>query len=616
VITRPVEHDIDRAGKRLLRAVLERLGWILNDVEEDYGIDSNVQVFDGTHPTGAWFHVQLKSSSHSEYSSERTFISQELSVDHARHYALSMRQPILVIHADVTNQKVYWYSPQLDKNLVTAVSNTSAKSVSVRMPTSQELPHSAPDLLSALDNAYLALANRELMSSSTQQFAESLCHLPDQLQLATAFHKKNDVLRLRRIVDLYRQERFSEARTRGEAVISDPDSDVETKFWAVIQLHAIDYRETVHAGKPQIELPKLVLRHAKTLQKLTRSGPNYLKFYSLIARHSAELEMMGHESFSLFMALRQHLETGGSPMMILGLYARRAVLKRQIIAKYNRCLRLARYTANYRDRWALGRALTNIVKALGPFMTVLRAENHREDEIAFTNSALQICKLASWICAETGDIEGIVLAISSALLVVHTEDSNAFRWAQEAAQGIADNAVRQDALRMIDRTRKRWRGEKIPGDYYGDTIWQIIQNIATGIGLDLTDEESSMVRALRIAARDNSPERVLVHCKHLLAAQGAMGPNAREVRRLFAIDTAGSKVIHCTLHDYHVEARDLDSTYSEIKRVHCDSCPDAAPRSSDWHYDEKARQLEQDKYTEFVGRFLGKPFGLRYADQD
>jgi len=46
LITRPVEHDIDRAGKRLLRAALERLGWIPNDVDEDYGIDSNVQSFE------------------------------------------------------------------------------------------------------------------------------------------------------------------------------------------------------------------------------------------------------------------------------------------------------------------------------------------------------------------------------------------------------------------------------------------------------------------------------------------------------------------------------------------------------------------------------------------
>lgn len=616
MITRPEEHDIDRAGKRLLRTTLETLGWILNDVQEDYGIDSNVQVFDGSHPTGAWFHVQLKSSRHSEHSTDRTFISQELSVDHARHYGLDMRQPVLVIHADVTTEKVYWYFPQLDKNLASAISHTSARSITVRIPTSQELPQSASDLLSELDQAYLTLANRELVSASTQSFAESLRLLPDQQKLARAFQDKNDVLKLKKIRDFYRQQQFGEARSRTETVIADPDSIVEVKFWAQIQLHAIDYHETVHAGKPQNELPKLGLRHAKALQKLTRSGPNYLKFHALIARHAAELEIMVHENFSLFMAIRQHLEMGGNPMMVLGLYARRSNLTRQIVTKYNRCIRLARYSANYSDRWALGRALTNIVKAIGAFLTLLRSEELREYEVPFARSALQICKLAAWISAETRDSEGIVITILSALLTVHSENSDAFRWAQETARGITDDADRADAFQLIDRAKKRWRGEKLPGDYQGDTIWQVIQNIATGIGLDLTDEKSPLVRELRIAARDNSPDRVLVRCEHLLAAQGAMGPTAREIRHLFAIDTVGSKVIHCTLHDYHVEGRDLDIAYTQFKRVHCDSCPDAKPRPSDWHYDEKARQIESAKYTEFVARFLGKPFGLRYTDQD
>lgn len=616
MIKRPEEHDIDRAGKRLLRALLEKLGWVLNDVEEDYGIDSNVQVFDGAHPTGAWFHVQLKSSRHSEYSTDRTFVSQELSIDHARHYALDMRQPILLVHVDVATERAYWHFPQLDKNLAAALRNTEAKSITIRIPTCQELPQSASAVLLGLDKVYLTLASRELTSGSTKSFAECLGHLSDQRKLATAFQEKNDVLKLKRIREFYQQQQFAEARSRAEVIITDPDSIVEVKFWAQIQLHAIDFRETVHAGRPQKELPKLVLKHAKALQKITRSGPNYLKFYALIARHAAELEIMAHESFSLFMALRQHRKAGDNPMMLLGLYARRSALKRQMITKYNRCVRLARYTASYRDRWALGRALTNIVKALATFMVVLRAEGLREYENAFASSAVQICKLAAWISSETGDSDGIVLAIIAALLTVHNEDSDAYRWANETAEGIVDKAARSDALRVIERAAKRWKGEKLPGDYHGDTIWQIAQNIATGMGFDLTDEKSPLVRELRLAARDNSPERVLVHCEHLLAAQGAIGPTARKIRRLFAIDTAGAKVIHCTLHDYHVEEKDLDTAYAEFRRLHCESCPDAKPRSSDWHYDDKAWQLERAKYTEFVARFEGKPFGLRYTDQD
>ena len=50
VITKPEQHETDRAGQRLLREVLEPLAWVVNDVQEDYGIDYNVQVFDGGLP--------------------------------------------------------------------------------------------------------------------------------------------------------------------------------------------------------------------------------------------------------------------------------------------------------------------------------------------------------------------------------------------------------------------------------------------------------------------------------------------------------------------------------------------------------------------------------------
>jgi hypothetical protein len=168
VITKPEEHEINRARKRLLRTVVEELGWVLNDVEEDYGIDSNVQIFDGTHPTGAWFHKQLKSSCHSDYSADQTFISQELSVDHARHCALGMRQPIRVIYADVTSEKIYWYFPQLDKNLATALSNVTTESIRVRIPSYQQLPDSASDVLLALDRVYLTLADTPTLSCEAQ----------------------------------------------------------------------------------------------------------------------------------------------------------------------------------------------------------------------------------------------------------------------------------------------------------------------------------------------------------------------------------------------------------------------------------------------------------------
>lgn len=616
VITKPKSHDIDSAGERLLREALEPLGWIVNAVEKDYGIDFNVQVFDENSPTGTWFHVQLKSSTSSDYSADRSFVSQEITVDHARHYALEMREPVLVIHIDVDSKGVYWYAPQLDRHLTTVLINTKAKFTTFRVPVHQKLPDTATELLKSVERIHVVLATRELTSAPTQSFAENLKHLPDQGKLRRAFQEKNDVLKLYKISELYDEGKYDEARPRAEGIVADPDSTVETKFWAQTQLEGIDFSETVRTGKPQSELPKVALKHAKALQKLTASGPKYLKFHSLIARHAAELEVLVHENLGLFMALQQHAQNVSQPMVALGLYARRAALTQRIVLKYNRCLRLARFASNYPDRWMLGRAILRIVKAIAPFLITLSREGIVESENPFARSALQICKASAWICQETGDGQGVALAMLDALMTTHSENSEAYLWAMQVINAIVDPELRADALRLIDRAKRRWRHETVEGDYEGDTIWQIIQNMATGLGVDISDENSPLVRGLRIAARDDNPERILANCEHLLVSLGATGPVARQIRRIFNIITAGSKVVHCTLHNFHTEGRDQDTAYAEFKRTYCDSCPDRKPRPDGWHYVGKVREQIEDRHREFVEKLAGTPYGLRYTTKD
>lgn len=616
MITKPEQHEINREGRRLLRDALEPLGWVVNDVQEDYGIDCNVQVFDGESPTGAWFHVQLKSSASPNYAVDRTFVSLELSADHARHYALEMRQPVLVIHADVTSKSVYWYAPQLDSQLGVTLGKEETKSVTVRIPTNHQLPGTAPQLLSNLDRMYLALGSRELTSASTPAFADSLKHLPDQGRLFRAFQEKNDVLKLRRIHELFEQGQYSEARSRAEVVLADPDSTIETKFWGQIHLQAIDCKESIHSGRPQNELPRLLLAHAKSLQKLTAKGPKHLKFYSLIVRHAAELQMLTHEDFCLFMALKAHLRSYGNPLMALGLYARRSALTNRIVSKYNRCVRLARYAANYPHRWVLGRALIAIVNAVGAYLVTLSSENKVELQSAFAQSALQICKVAAWVSGETADPEGLLSAVLGALETTYSTDSDAHRWAVQAAESIIDPGIRAEALRLIERVETRWKGEIVEGDYQGDVVWQAIQNMATALGIDVKDENDPFVRRLRIAAKDDSPERVLAKCEHLLVSQGAVGPTARRIQILFNIGTAGSKVVHCALHNYHVEADQLDSAYEKFRHVHCESCPDQRPRPQDWRYIDDVRRILEARHLEFVARLAGTPHGFRFTAED
>ncbi len=118
MIQKSEQQDIDREGRRLLREALEPLGWVLTGFEEDYGIDYDVQVFVNGSPDGLWFKMQLKSSPSSDRSADGTFVSLQLSLDHAKHYALEMRDPVFLVHADIQAKKVFWFAPQLDIELV------------------------------------------------------------------------------------------------------------------------------------------------------------------------------------------------------------------------------------------------------------------------------------------------------------------------------------------------------------------------------------------------------------------------------------------------------------------------------------------------------------------
>lgn len=616
MITIPEQHDIDREGKRLLRETIEPLKWVVNDVQEDYGIDSNVQVFDERHPTGAWFHVQLKSSKASKYSANGQFVSQELTVSHARHYALEMRDPVFLVHVDAASKRVYWHAPQVDRHLMEVLQATHAEFITVRMPTNQQLPATAPDLLTRLNEVYLVLGSRTIAATPAGDFAETIANLSNQEETYNAFQEKANTLKVQRIFDLFHRKQYREARTRADLIVADPETTVEVKFWAQMTLQSIDFGEILHAGRPQKELSDSILRHAKKLQRLTNDGPNYLKFYSLIARHSAELEVLCHEEFTLFITVQAHLQRHGSPMLALGLYARRSVTTRRIFSKYNQCVRLARYAATHKDRWMLGRALATIPRALGPYMVVLRTEGGPGAADRFWQSAQRILKVALRICHETGDRQGVVLCITSALSIAGSTESDAYLWTKATAESIIDQHLRSEALTMVERAARRWKGEPVEGDYEGDTVWQAIQNIATALGIDLSNEQDPLVRGLKIAAKDDSPERVLAHCEHLLVTQGAIGPVAREVQVLFNTSRASSKVIHCTLHNFHVEARELDTAYDVFKSKHCDSCPDMKPRPEGWRLTAEEEAKLRDQNVDFVSRLFGTPYSFRFTDED
>jgi hypothetical protein len=613
MITKPPQHDIDNAGKRTLRDALEPLGWIVNEVEKDYGIDFNVQVFDGISPNGMWFHIQLKSHQTPDYSSDRTFISEAIEIEHVRHFANELQQPMFLAVADVGSKRLYWHCLQLDSILLRRLDkNTQQDTITVRVPTMQHLPGTEPQFLTALLQSNNVLANRQLTRSSTADFAESLKYSGDPSRILASMQDKGDVLRLQKIADLFHGGKLPEARQRTNVLLSDPDASVQTKFWASIQMYSIDFKELVVSGRPQELMAKYHLNHANSLGKITAHGPKPFKFYSIVTKRAAELEDLTSENFRLGLLQKAHSGKGGNPMLLLNTYARRAWLARAINKKYNQCVRLARYAAKSDDPWLLGRALTGVANGLSVYLGTLRIEGQSEAEGAYAKSALQICKLAASISAQAGDENGIGMAVLGALVTVNSEDTETYKWAKQTAESIADQEIRDSARESINNATLRWKGERVEGDIEGDSVWQALQNMATERGVDISDESSPLVKALRIGVRDDNFDRVLRECEHLIISYGAVGPNALRINELFNMRTACSKVVNCKLHNFHVEGRDLDSAYADFKKAHCSTCPDQKPRPEGWTFDGFLTPED----AEYLITLFGKPFDTRLVDED
>jgi len=267
-------------------------------------------------------------------------------------------------------------------------------------------------------------------------------------------------------------------------------------------------------------------------------------------------------------------------------------------------------------RWVLPRALIRIVQAAGSFIGRLEFTGVGGGA-EFHTSILQICKLVAWIGHESGDDEAIALAASAALLPERSQEAEAFRWAVRALDGIKSPAIKRRATELIERHVARWRGRPLEGDSYrGNPAQQIMENAAASLGIDLSDETDLLVRGLRIAAMDNSPERVFRTCEHVIVSRGATGPVARQIEALMGIQTAGSKVLHCALHSYHREGKELDSTLAEFKQLYCDSCPDKKPRPADWKYTPAFLQEFQAKHFQFIRDFNATGAGYRLTERD
>lgn len=600
---RPDQHDTDKKGQALLRSFFAEVGWEVTQIGEDYGRDFEIEVFRDKKTTGILFNVQLKSTGEPAYSAKNEFVSVELEVPNARYLAVELETPSILIQADLTQKKLFWSAPQLDAALLNAlVTKRDDQGCTVRVPTKNELPTAQDNLLDTVTSLLTVLASRKLIQTDTREFVAATTSMTESAKLKQALRDKSDILELMDAQAFTQSGDFDAARKAIQAVLSSPLSSVESKFFAVLieeknerlALRGEDQYSSGHLD--------LMLSTAKKLHELTSKGPGALKYYALVAQITADFYALTREDWGLYQNWKAHEKTGDL-WWRAKLRVMRAETSHRIGRKLEQFLRLVRLSDRTPYQSALPLAFLRIVEGGATLINRLELEGIADAAASIRDVIFRVCKLAAAISAQFSmDNERARAAICAAMLS-RNRQAECVLWAEAEVEQIADEGIR-DWARMMIADQPSTLGGETPTDEPMPMPMeqQVYQNMASALGIDLSDTDDLISQMVKVGIDDLDPTRVLRDCTHLFYTLSRQGHNFIHfmLAQQLQLPTMGAKVLHCTLHKYTRVGLSLDETYERFRRDYCDKCPDQTPRSADWHYTHEWQQGENDRNKEFL----------------
>lgn len=593
-----------------MRSIFEPLGWAVRKFEKDNGIDFEIEMFDNFKSTGVFFKVQLKSSQGTRYSDSKEFISQQLEIPNAEYLCREVRLPVVLIHADVKDQRTFWYAPQLiSHELQEIIARKNHNSITLRMLTANELPLTIDKLVETITRVEQILASRLIISTPAPTFVASIDQYIDPDELTREFQDKGDFIKLLQAHRLSQTGHHSQAIDKAQRVFSNSESSVMSKFNALLTIEAAKWMAAVVNQEPQQNYYLIKLDTGRQLKQLTKKGPRLLKFHAIVVWETAKLERLTHRYHGLLLNWVAH-KNRDNVMWKAQLVFERTAVYRQILAKYNQCIRLANYATRVRGRHDIPRLLMRIVDAIAHFIRNLESEHLNELANQYSSSALQICKLAGAMAVADKDDEGLFAVATKALMTKHAPTGEAVDFAHTTMGQISDEETKRKTQEFVDRVIRSYQGEKLEGPLK-TTYRQVYENMATALGVNLSSPNDPISELVQIGIADLDPSRILAQCEHIFITIGAQGI----VADLLDMPTAGQKILHCNLHEYAIQGISLDGAYGHFKKTFCDNCGDCSPRPSSWRYSEEWQEKENQRHLDYMKRFASRT-GIKITQED
>ena len=141
------EHIIAAQSHNYVEKFFIDKGHTVDRPSEDYGIDLYANTFDGDgYPEAGSIPLQLKASDRLRYSTDRSYISYSVEV---KHYEYWMKQtmPVFLVLYDAKDRRAYWLYVQTYFARRKVPVMASGATITVRVPTANELTESAVDYM-------------------------------------------------------------------------------------------------------------------------------------------------------------------------------------------------------------------------------------------------------------------------------------------------------------------------------------------------------------------------------------------------------------------------------------------------------------------------------------
>jgi hypothetical protein len=595
--------EINRASGKIFAQSIPN-NWAIRNQEdqEDYGIDYELELIaENDQPTGFIFKVQQKGVEAATIINNGTIISfSDLPIGKIHYYLRQIRLPVVLVVVDLKSKLSYWTMLQANVRVQEAYEVAVAagqKTMTVHLPVTNVLPTTFDRLLEAVQETNNWLMVQSIKKAPSPELLAAAVLDSNFDATVKAFSLHHDTFRCEQIERLLREQRYDLAFQTAETIFNSPAESASMRFAAALNLIRIQPVLSVIRGDPQRDqnITAARLSVTATLFKITKSNgeeERRLRLYALFLHRAARLRELVQRDLGFFLSVTAQRESG-NVLTLAMTNAARAPIANAIIRELRRLERHFLWMIRRGQFYFFAPAWAQLVADVTPFVTRLRHEKIEElatplvEWLDNTGTiAIDIStRLENWSDVIECAFQGIALSTS-----LNDEEAldKSFARARAIVESIPEEIVRERGVKDLTAHREEFRKGTSDFEYEA----QMYRNMASAMGVDLSDETDRIAGIINVGIRDLNPERVLKNCRYLFVTLGGGGIPAQ----MLGLPTAGWKTVRCTKFGYEVGTMALDNAYGSMYEMHCEKCMSCEPHPKDWKW---SREWQEQQHAEF-----------------